>query len=149
MLRLYFPSIFIEHYGVLYVECQVRCWVVSVWVLYYLRFLFCKSSRLICSISRFAMIQCVLNQSYGTLPLCVVDSALGSLIAVCVTYWVCLLRGAGLWIWWPFLPLRIILPFIVSGGRKTPWYQRLVSELLTLLGGAIGTASIGFFYQWE
>ena len=83
----------------------------------------------------------VLISLIGTLPL-LCDSAFDLMPLMVLGM---LLRGAGLGLM-TLLTMTHLYHYVPEG--KTPDTSAW-SRILTLLGGAIGTASIGFFYQWE
>jgi EmrB/QacA subfamily drug resistance transporter len=133
-----FPSIFIEHYGYSTLSASAMLGVSGLGALLSRSYLQKLTSYF--SISKVAMIS-VLISLIGTLPL-LYDSAFELIPLVVLSM---LLRGAGLGLM-TLLTITHLYHYVPEG--KTPDTSAW-SRILTLLGGAIGTASIGFFYQWE
>jgi cyanate permease len=133
-----FPSIFIEHYGYSTLSASAMLGVSGLGALLSRSYLHKLTSHF--SVSKVAMIS-VLISLIGTLPL-LYDSVFDLMPLMVLSM---LLRGAGLGLI-TLLTMTHLYHDIPEG--KTPDTSAW-SRILTLLGGAIGTVSIGFFYQWE
>ncbi|WP_409418907.1 DHA2 family efflux MFS transporter permease subunit [Marinomonas sp. RS-M-Aa-14] len=132
------PSIFIERYGYSTLGASAMLGASGLGALLSRSYLQKLTSRF--STSKVAMIS-VLISLIGTLPL-LCDSAFDLMPLMVLSM---LLRGAGLGLM-TLLTMTHLYHYVPEG--KTPDTSAW-SRILTILGGAIGTSSIGFFYQWE